>query len=177
MQKKKFEKKFNDICKKNMNELNLPHYQFKIKQEGSVSSIFDSIRKKYVALTPEEWVRQNFIQYLITEKKYPESLIGVEVSLKLNTLSKRSDIVLFNRNGLPLMIIECKSTDVQIDQKVFDQVVRYNMIFQAPYIIVTNGLLHFCCKIDYHEQKSFFLKEIPEFSQISDSSCSNDMEA
>ena len=146
-----------------MERLNLPTYSFNIKFKEQRKYIFDFIRKKYVLLTPEEWVRQNFLKYLVEEKKYPASLIAVEKEFKLNKLSKRSDVVVYNRLGQPFLIVECKATTVKIDQKVFDQIARYNMKLNVEYLVVTNGLVHYCCKIDVENQNYYFLKDIPEF--------------
>ena len=149
-----------------MEKLNLPTYSFNIKLIEQRKYIFDFIRKKFVILTPEEWVRQNFLKFLIEEKKYPASLIAVEMEFKLNNLSKRSDAVVYNKSGNPVLIIECKAASVKIDQKVFDQIARYNMKLNVDFLIVTNGLEHYCCKIDYENQKYYFLKEVPEFQQM-----------
>ena len=146
-----------------MERLNLPTYSFNIKFKEQRKYIFDFIRRKYVLLTPEEWVRQNFLKYLVEEKKYPASLIAVEKEFKLNTLSKRSDAVVYNQSGNPFFMIECKATSVPIDQNVFDQIARYNMKLNVEYLVVTNGLAHYCCKIDIKNQKYYFLKDIPEF--------------
>jgi hypothetical protein len=146
-----------------MEKLNLPTYSFNIKLIEQRKYIFDFIRKKFVILTPEEWVRQNFLKYLVDEKKYPASLIFVEKEFKLNNLSKRSDAVIYNNKGNPVLIIECKATSVKIDQKVFDQIARYNIQLKVDFLIVTNGLEHFCCKIDYENKKYLFLKEVPEY--------------
>lgn len=147
-----------------MESLNLPTYSFNLKLIEQRKYIFDFIRKKYVILTPEEWVRQNFLKYLVEEKKYPASLIFVEMEFKLNTLSKRCDAVVFNRNGEPKVIVECKASSVKIDKLVFEQIARYNMQLKVDYLIVTNGLKHFCCKIDFENQSYAFLKEIPDYS-------------
>ena len=149
-----------------MESLNLPTYSFNIKFQEQRKYIFDTLRKKYVLLTPEEWVRQNFLKYLIEEKKYPASLISVEMEFKLNKLSKRSDAVVFDRKGKPVMIIECKATSVKVDQLVFEQIARYNMQLMVNYLIVTNGLNHYCCKIDFENQSYTFLKDIPEYQEI-----------
>jgi len=146
-----------------MERLNLLTYSFNIKFKEQRKYIFDFIRRKYVLLTPEEWVRQNFLKYLVEEKKYPASLIAVEKEFKLNTLSKRSDAVVYNQSGNPFLMIECKATSVPIDQNVFDQIARYNMKLNVEYLVVTNGLAHYCCKIDIKNQKYYFLKDIPEF--------------
>ncbi|MBU8891551.1 MAG: type I restriction enzyme HsdR N-terminal domain-containing protein [Bacteroidales bacterium] len=150
-----------------MERLNLPTYSFNIKLIEQRKYIFDFIRKKFVILTPEEWVRQNFLKYLVDEKKYSASLIAVEMEFKLNNLSKRSDAVVYGKSGNPILIVECKATSVKIDQKVFDQIVRYNMKLNVDFLVVTNGLEHYCCKIDYKNQKYSFLKEVPAFEQIS----------
>ncbi|MDX9695595.1 MAG: type I restriction enzyme HsdR N-terminal domain-containing protein [Bacteroidales bacterium] len=147
-----------------MESLNLPTYSFNLKLIEQRKYIFDFIRKKYVILTPEEWVRQNFLKYLVEEKKYPASLIFVEMEFKLNNLSKRCDAVIFNRKGEPIVIVECKASSVKIDKLVFEQIARYNMQLKVDYLIVTNGLKHFCCKIDFENQSYAFLKEIPDYS-------------
>ena len=146
-----------------MEKLNLPQYQIKIKEEGDKKYIFDPIRKKYLVLLPEEWVRQNFIQFLIQEKEYSASLIEVEKGLKLNELNKRADIVVSDNTGQPFVLVECKAPKVKIDQEVFEQVARYNMVFKVPYLIVTNGLEHYCAKIDFEKNSFEFLKEIPNY--------------
>ena len=146
-----------------MTELNLPPYKFNIRENGARTEIFDALRKKYVVLTPEEWVRQNFLQYMITEKKFPASLIIVEASLKYNQLTKRADIVAYNREGKAFLIVECKAPEVKITQDVFDQIARYNMTFKVKYLIVTNGLNHFCCEMNYEDNSYVYLKSIPEF--------------
>ncbi|MCY1633086.1 type I restriction enzyme HsdR N-terminal domain-containing protein [Marinifilum sp. D737] len=151
-----------------MENLNLPTYSFKIKSDLQRKLIFDSIRKKYVVLTPEEWVRQNFIRYLVEEKKYPASLIAVEKKVDVNLLPQRSDIVLYNCNANPVMIVECKASKIKITQDVFNQIARYNMKLRVPFLVVTNGLKHFCCYMDY-EKKSFkFLEDIPNYQSIKD---------
>jgi len=149
-----------------MESLNLPTYSFNLKLIEQRKYIFDFIRKKYVILTPEEWVRQNFLKYLVEEKKYPASLIVVEKEFKLNNLSKRSDAVVYNKQGNPFLIIECKAPSVKIDQIVFEQIARYNMQLQVNYLIVTNGLSHYCCKIDFEKQSYLFLKEVPDYKLI-----------
>jgi hypothetical protein len=128
--------------------------------------IMDPVRKRYVKLTPEEWVRQNFVQYLINEGKYPAGLLGIEVTFKLNKLKRRVDILVHNRAGEPVMIVECKSPDVNIDDKVFDQIVCYNMEFRVPYIVVTNGLNHYACRIDHIQNKYEYLMVIPLYEDL-----------
>jgi hypothetical protein len=146
-----------------MIKLNLPSYTFQYKDEEQNKYIFDNIRKKYVILTAEDWVRQNFIQYLIQEKHYPASRMAVEMQITLNKLSKRCDVIFFSKSGSPLIIVECKSTRINISQDTFDQIVRYNMKLMAKYLIVTNGMMHFCILIDHEKNNYTFLKEIPEY--------------
>lgn len=141
--------------------LNLPEYNFKIKPTSGTDLIFDSIRKKYVKLTPEEWVRQNFIRYLVQEKHYPQGLIAVEASIKVNKLIRRCDAVIFDRSGNPFLIVECKAPSVAISQKTFDQVARYNLTLHVTYLVVTNGIHHFCCKMVPEENNYVFLDGIP----------------
>ena len=149
-----------------MKRLNLPTYSFNIKLIEQRKYIFDFIRKKFVLLTPEEWVRQNFLRYLVEEKKYPATLIAVEKEFKLNNLSKRGDAVVYNKSGKPFLIIEFKAPEVKINQKVFDQIARYNMKLSVDYLIVSNGLEHFGCKIDYTNKRYIFLKDIPFYESI-----------
>jgi hypothetical protein len=127
--------------------------------------IFDILRKKNVVLTPEEWVRQNFVQYLIQNKNYPKSIIAVEKQLNINNLNKRTDILIFDKNGNPDIIVECKAPSIKINQDNFDQIARYNLKLNANYLIVTNGLQHFYCKIDHELEKYHFLKDIPDYSK------------
>ena len=141
--------------------LNLPPFPFKLTQQDEVIYIFDELRKKRLVLTPEEWVRQHFIQFLILQKKYPKTLIKLEGGLKLNQLQKRTDILIFNQFGKADVLVECKATSVKIDQKVFDQIARYNMIHQVNYLVVTNGLQHYYCKMDYEQQTYSFMEELP----------------
>ena len=148
-----------------MTKLNLPEYSFRIQKTKKGLQIFDSLRKKFLTLTPEEWVRQNFIQYLIQEKKYPASLIAIETGLKYNKLQKRSDITIHHRNGNVWMIVECKRPDIKISQQIFNQVAVYNMSYKTKtnYLAITNGLKHYCCEINYELEKFTFLKEFPQF--------------
>jgi len=148
-----------------MQNLNLPEYALRTKMEEGKHFIFDSIRKKFVVLTPEEWVRQNFIQYLIKEKKYPESLMAVEKQIMVNKKQQRFDLLVYLRNGQPHLIAEFKAPNVKITQDAFDQVVRYNMVLRVERVIVSNGLQHFVCEIDYVKNSFKYLQEIPEFSE------------
>jgi len=149
-----------------MQALNLPPYEMKFKEKEGRRMIFDPVRKKYVALTPEEWVRQNFLQYLIREKKYPASLLRVEASFRTHGLNLRADILASGPQGQPLMIVECKAPDVKITQEVFDQAARYNMKWRSPYLTVTNGISHFCCHIFIRDGRIEFLKDIPFYSDL-----------
>jgi len=149
-----------------MQQLNLPTYNAKVRKFGSEIKIFDVLRRKYVALTPEEWVRQNFIHFLVNYKGYNASLMANEVEIALNGTNKRCDSVLYSRELLPRMIIEYKRPDVNISQKVFDQICRYNMVLRVEYLIVTNGLNHYCCRIDYDAMKYVFLDDIPPYEDL-----------
>lgn len=146
-----------------MHKLNFPTYQFRFKNSENKVLIFDIIRKKFVVLQPEEWVRQNCVHFLVDEKKYPKSLINVEKELKVNGLSKRYDIIVFKPNGDIHLIIECKAPKIEINQKVFDQIARYNLTLNADYLMVTNGLNHYYCQMDFENEKYQFLKDIPEY--------------
>ena len=147
--------------------LNLPPYPIRIKEEENGTYIFDVIRKKFLFLTPEEWVRQHLVHFLIEEKKYPRTLIQLEGGLKLNNLQKRSDILIFNNIGKKIVLIECKAPSVKISQETFDQIARYNFIHQVKWLFVSNGLQHYCCEIDFEQQSYRFLKELPEYSTAS----------
>ncbi len=149
-----------------MEALNLPQQDLSIRNDGTRTYIFDIIRKKYLVLTPEEWVRQNFVHYLTEDLHYPASLMMTENGLKLFNTQKRSDIVIYDRNGNPLVVVECKATDVKITQETFNQVARYNIKFRAPLIIVTNGLSHYCAKYDANRSKYTFLKDIPQYGDL-----------
>src|ERR1051326_6762001 len=148
-----------------MIKLNLPEYNFRIQKTERGLQIFDPFRKKFVALTPEEWVRHNFIRYLVEEKKYPVSLIAVEAGLKYNKLQKRSDIKIHDRKGNVWMIVECKEPNVKITQDTFNQVAVYNMShkIKTQFLAVTNGLKHYCCELNYEQENYSFLKDFPEY--------------
>ncbi len=146
-----------------MQPLNLPQYSFKIKSEGQRNYIFDNIRKRYVVLTPEEWVRQHLIAWLVEEKNYPASLIAVEIPLRINRMERRADIILYSSLGKPFIIIECKAPGIKISQKAFDQAARYNIGLKVNYLVVSNGLVHYCAKLDHDVGTWKFLKEIPDF--------------
>ena len=148
-----------------MQKLNLPNYIFKLKSNEKHTLIFDDIRKKDIVLTPEEWVRQHFVQYLIQEKSYPVSLIAIEKQLTINNLKKRTDILIFSSNGTPDIIVECKAPHIKINQDTFDQIARYNLKLNANFLIVTNGLEHYYCKLDIENESYIFLQEIPEYKK------------
>lgn len=128
--------------------------------------ILDTLRRKYVKLTPEEWVRQNFVQYLIREGKYPPGLIGIEVPAPYNRIKKRVDILIHDREGRPVMIVECKSYDVILDEPVFEQIATYNMKFNVPYLVVTNGIRHYACKLSAGTGEPEYLLAIPLYEEL-----------
>ncbi|APD05764.1 site-specific DNA-methyltransferase (adenine-specific) [Flavobacteriaceae bacterium UJ101] len=146
-------------------ELNLPKYEFRTKNTDNQLYIFDSIRKKYYVLTPEEWVRQHFVQFLIHEKQYPKGRMGIEIPVQINGMTKRADILFYNQQGKPELIVECKRPSVAITQDTFDQIARYNMILKAKTLIVTNGLQHYCCEMDHEKMRYYFLENIPSYSK------------
>jgi hypothetical protein len=147
-----------------MQKVNFPSYSFRFKNSENKVSILDEIRKKFIILTPEEWVRQHVIQYLILEKNYPKSYINVEKLIKVNDLHKRYDIVVFQPNGTLFLLVECKAPEVKINQETFDQIARYNLKLKAQYLMVTNGLNHYFCKMDFEKEAYVFLTELPNFS-------------
>jgi hypothetical protein len=149
-----------------MQKLNLPEYSFRIKTTERKEYIFDSLRKKFVRLTPEEWVRQNFVRFLISEKNFSQSLITVEALVKVNSNPQRADLVVFDRSGFPALVAEFKAPGVRISQQTFDQIVRYNMQLKVRFLIVSNGMEHFCCSIDYTKNSYAFLAEIPDFADV-----------
>ena len=144
-------------------ELNFPKFPYRFKSTENNISIFDVIRKKFVVLQPEEWVRQHCVHYLISIKKYPKSLINVEKLLKINDLKKRYDIVVYNTKGEVEIVVECKAPQITIDQSTFDQIARYNLVLNANYLMVTNGINHYYCQMDYTEKRYSFLKDIPDY--------------
>ena len=146
--------------------LNLPSFAIKIQQRDGKNMIFDALRKKYVALTPEEWVRQHFIHFLTHFKGYPKGLLANEIQLHLNGTKKRCDTVLYNKDLSARMIIEYKAPHIEITQAVFDQITRYNMVLKVDYLIVSNGINHYCCKIDYSTMSYTFLPEIPAYEAL-----------
>lgn len=152
--------------KMNMERLNLPHYPFRIKPETDQYKIFDPVRKKYLVLTPEEWVRQHVVQFLINQHDCPASLIEIEKGLVLNGLTKRADVVLNDHFGKPLLLVECKAAKVKISQEVFDQIARYNFVLKVPYLMVSNGLQHYYCQIDFDKRSYRFIEALPKYASL-----------
>lgn len=148
-----------------MQPLNFPAFSFRIKNSQNRHYIFDSIRKKFVVLQPEEWVRQHVLHFLVFIKKYPKSLINVEKQLVVNRLKKRYDIVVYNPDGSIFLLVECKAPEIKIDQATFDQIARYNYELKSNYLMLTNGLEHYYCELDHKNEKYSFLNDIPDFSR------------
>jgi len=146
-----------------MQQLQFPSYNFTLKNRENKPYIFDPIRKKYVRLTPEEWVRQHVLQFLIVTHKYPKSLLNVEKEFLVNGIKKRYDLVAYRPDGSIFLMVECKSPSITIDQNTFDQIARYNLKLNARYLMVTNGLNHYYCAMDYDAQQYQFLKELPQY--------------
>ena len=144
-----------------MQELNFPKYSFRFKSSENKPAIFDEIRKKFILLTPEEWVRQHVIRYLLLEKKYPKSLTNVEKVIRINDLVKRYDVVVYNPDGNIFLLVECKAPHIKITQKSFDQIARYNLALKAKYLMVTNGINHYFCMMDFENEKYIFLEDLP----------------
>ncbi len=149
-----------------MKQLQFPSYSFRFKNSENKVAIFDEIRKKFIIITPEEWVRQHVVQFLLQDKKYPKSHINVEKLLKINDLNKRYDVVVYNPDGSIFILVECKAPEIKISQHTFDQIARYNMTLNAEYLMVTNGLNHYFCKMDYEKEKYDFLPELPEYQSL-----------
>ncbi|RIV20416.1 restriction endonuclease subunit R [Fibrisoma montanum] len=148
-----------------MDTLNLPAFGHKIKQVEGKPYIFDELRRKYVRLSPEEWVRQHIVHLLMSHYAYPKALIRTEGGLTLNLTQKRTDVVVFDREGKPFLLVECKAPHVPLTQAVFDQIARYNHVHRAPYLIVTNGLTHYCCCVDHETAAITFLDDFPAFDR------------
>ena len=149
-----------------MFRLNLPTYEIKIAQKGNKQLIFDFLRRKYVALTPEEWVRQHFVHYLVEHKGYPAGLLGNEIELNVGDKKLRCDTVLYNKVAAPQMIIEYKAPQIKLQQKTFNQISAYNLLLKVDYLIVSNGMQHICCRMDYENQKYCFLEDIPNYQEL-----------
>ena len=151
-----------------MQQLHFPSYSFRFKNSENKVSIFDEIRKKFIILTPEEWVRQHVVRFLLEEKKYPKSLINVEKVLTINGLRKRYDIVVFNPDGSIFVLVECKAPEIKTSQATFDQIARYNMTLKAEYLMVTNGHNHYFCQMDFENEKYDFLAALPDYKSINE---------
>ena len=151
---------------KEMNRLNLPGFDYKLSGTKDNPQILDILRQRFVALTPEEWVRQHFVHFLINHKGYPKALMGNEVKIKINGKQLRADSVLYDKELRPRMIIEYKASSIPITQQVFDQIFAYNTQLHVDYLVVSNGLNHYCCKLDYATNSYTFLKEIPDYDEL-----------
>lgn len=149
-----------------MTRLNLPPFEIKLRGTKAQPQIFDILRKKYIALTPEEWVRQHFVHFLVEHKGYPAALMANEIQLNVGEKTLRADSVLYSRNLKPRMIIEYKAPHIPITQKVFDQISIYNMLLHVDYLVVSNGLQHYICKMDYNDKKYLFLEDIPDYEEL-----------
>lgn len=149
-----------------MYSLNLPKYEIKIGGTTEKPTIFDFLRRKHIQLTPEEWVRQHFVHYLVEHKNYPKTLLANEVELRVGEKRLRCDTLLYNKALQPVMIIEYKAPTVALQQSVFDQIATYNLLLHVDYLIISNGLCHYCCRMDYENKKYLFLKDIPDYKNI-----------
>lgn len=150
-----------------MQPLNLPTFQANIKKIDGMVKILDVLRQKFVALTPEEWVRQHFVHFLMEQKGYPQTLMANEVAVTLNGMSRRCDTVVYRQEGMkPRMIVEYKRPDVEITQKVFEQICRYNMVLEVEWLVVSNGIQHYCCKVDITNGGYAFVEDIPSYEEI-----------
>lgn len=149
-----------------MYQLNLPTYDLRLRRTGNRDMIFDVLRRKYVALTPEEWIRQHFVHFLIEHKGYPTALLANEIELRIGGKHLRADTLLYNKELRPHMLIEYKSPTIALTQKVFDQISAYNLLLHADYLIVSNGMQHICCRMDYEQNTYHFLEEIPDYSEL-----------
>ena len=150
-----------------MISLNLPSYKINVAERGGRRMIYDFLRRRFVALTPEEWVRQHFTHFLVEHRHYPAALLGNEITVQLNGVARRCDSVLYSRDGgRPRMIVEYKAPDVPVTQAVFTQISAYNSVLRADYLVVSNGLAHYCCCMDYEQNKAEFLPEIPFYEEL-----------
>ena len=149
-----------------MNRINLPPYAIKLRDDGGKRQIFDFLRRRYVALTPEEWVRQHFVHFLTEHKGYPKGLLANEVELRVGDKHLRCDTLLYNRELKPQMIIEYKKPDIELTQRVFDQITAYNFLLRVDYLVVSNGRQHYCCKMDYEKREYSFLESIPNYELL-----------
>ncbi|MGI9176042.1 MAG: type I restriction enzyme HsdR N-terminal domain-containing protein [Rhodothermales bacterium] len=146
--------------------LNLPPYAFRVQERAGKAFIFDAVRQKYVRLTPEEWVRQHFVRFLVEEQRVPAALVAIEMGFNYQQMPRRADVVVHARTGMPLLMAECKAPDVSVRQATFDQVARYNKVVQAKYLVVTNGLTHCCWMLDPAAHTYRFLDELPVYEAL-----------
>ena len=146
--------------------LNFPTYDLPRREQGGKAYVYDPIRRKYVRLTPEEWVRQHLVQYLVRDRGYPLPLVAVEMGFTYQGMTRRADVVVHDRTGRPVLMAECKAPEVGVGQATFDQVARYNQVVQARYLVVTNGLDHFCCALDQAAHSYRFLPDVPDFDTL-----------
>ena len=149
-----------------MQTLNLPAYEFHIQQQRGRAMIFDPVRGKYVRLTPEEWVRQHFVQFLVQEQGVPAALVAIEKAFTYQGMTRRADVVVHDRQGAALLMVECKAPEIEVRQAVFDQVARYNKVVQARYLVVTNGLVHYCAALDRARHTYRFLDALPPYDEL-----------
>ena len=149
-----------------MEALNLPTYSFSVKSKEDRSYIFDPVRRKYVLLTPEEWVRQNFLQYLVRDRGFPLSLVAVEKEFVFNRMKKRTDILAHNRMGEPVLLVECKAPGIRVSREVFGQIGLYNLSHKVAWLVVTNGMQHYCCHFDMAGGKYRFVDHIPQWKEV-----------
>jgi type I site-specific restriction endonuclease len=149
-----------------MEPLNLPTYLFRLKEDKGKKYIFDEIRRRFVLLTPEEWVRQHVVNFLVTVKHFPRMMISVEKGFSQNRNRQRYDLLIYHKSGKPVMIVECKAPEVEINQQVFDQAGRYNNKHQAAYMLITNGLKHYCCAINIQNKQYSFLQDVPDYTEL-----------
>ncbi len=149
-----------------LTKLNLPEFDPKLTMRGNEQLIFDVVRRKHIVLTAEEWVRQHFLNYLIKHKAYPIGLIRVEQQVLVSGMPQRADIVAYSRNGQPIMVVECKAPGVELSNSTFAQAARYNISLGANYLVITNGMDHFCCKVNLESNSYLFLKDIPDFDDL-----------
>lgn len=146
--------------------LNLPSAPLRTIEDSQGVKVFDTLRKKYVAMTPEEYVRQNFVAWLTCDLHYPPEIMANEIGIDMNGTRRRCDTVVFNPDGMPLMVVEYKGPNINITQDTFDQIVRYNMVLKARYLIVSNGIRHYCCVVDYESKTYQFIPRIPDYREI-----------
>lgn len=149
-----------------MYELNLPRYDVKVRGTQEKPEVFDFLRRRYVALTPEEWVRQHFTHWLVDHKGYPKGLLGNEIALRCGEKTLRCDSILYDKNARPQMIVEYKAPTVPVTQRVFNQIVTYNLLLHVDYLVVSNGLQHYCCRMDYEHRSYEFLQEMPDYKDL-----------